>query len=51
MFGLQCQVQIKVKLKHKNTPHLSCMINSVCMAREVGVFMDKTLFIPFTVSP
>lgn len=25
------------------------MINFVCVACEVGVFMDKTMFIPFTV--
>lgn len=43
MFSLQRQTQIKVELEHKNTPHLSYMINFACVACKVGVFMDKAL--------
>ena len=50
MFSLQRQTQIKVELEHKNMPRLSCMINFASVACKVGVFMDKTVFIPFTVS-
>lgn len=51
MASFQRQEQIKVKLRHENRSHPSCMINFVCVASTVGVFEDKTMFIPFTVSP
>lgn len=42
--GYSARSRLKSLSNLKNTPHLSFVINFVCMACEVGVFMDKILF-------